>query len=235
MVLVMETENLSFPHIMPPPLGAAGIMFSWCPSVRQTVGTNTARVTNWPIEFSTNPPFVRPSAKFPDIIENAKMEWPPIWHDVVSWPLSGMSRFWSFPQFWRNFLSQWNDLNDVLTVIILRVLERITIFRAWRYRRLELKNKIWYNGNTIFHCLWFSLCWSNCTYLMMILSYLLLCLPYLYRTNSTLFCQALFYPPFPYTASWRFLFGLDVYRYQWHEYDTSECTHIYKTILFQVP
>ena len=92
---------------MPPPLGAGGIMFSGCPSVRPSVQslkyplltctwvrchpTNSNRFTACPsVRLS-----VRPSGEVSGHLpENAWREWPEILHADISWPPSELFSLW---------------------------------------------------------------------------------------------------------------------------------------------
>ena len=108
--------NLISIFVMPPPLGAGGIMFSGCPSVRPKpeipsfdlyMGrlvhpTNRNRFTTCPsVRLSVRPsvcPSVRPSGEVSGHLpENAWRDWPEILHADVSWPSSELisSRSWS--------------------------------------------------------------------------------------------------------------------------------------------
>ena len=111
---------------MPPPLGAGGIMFSGCPSVRPSEAWNTLF---WPVHGSVGPPdqpwpfygmSVRPSVRPPvrpsvrpseevsgHLPENAWRKWPAILHADVSWPSSALFSLWprsvDFFKFWYYF------------------------------------------------------------------------------------------------------------------------------------
>ena len=86
---------------VPPPLGAGGIMFSSCPSVRPSETWNTLFP---PVHESVGPsdqpwPFcgmsVRPSGEvYGNLPENAWREWPDILHADVSWPPWELIRLW---------------------------------------------------------------------------------------------------------------------------------------------
>ena len=94
---------------MPPPLGAGGIMFSGCPSVRPSDAWNTLF---WPVHGSVGPPdqpwpfygmsvppSVRPSVRpswevSGDLPENAWKKWPEILHADVSWPSPELVSLW---------------------------------------------------------------------------------------------------------------------------------------------
>ena len=65
---------------MPPPLGAGGIMFSGCPSIRPSVRLSVC-------------PSREVSGHFP---ENAWREWSEILHECVSWAPSELIRLWSW-------------------------------------------------------------------------------------------------------------------------------------------
>ena len=103
---------------MPPPLGAGGIMFSGCPSVRPSVRPTEAWNNLFsPVHGSVGPsdqpwPFcsmsvrlsVRPSGEVSGHLpENAWREWSEILHVDVSWAPPELIRLWSwsvdFPPF----------------------------------------------------------------------------------------------------------------------------------------
>ena len=92
-----------FYFFMPPPLGAGGIMFLGCLSVRPSVAWNTLF---WPVHGSVGPPnqqwpfcsmSVRPSVR-PSVYPTGEVsghlpeitgrKWPEILHADVSWPSS---------------------------------------------------------------------------------------------------------------------------------------------------
>ena len=97
--------------VMPPPLGAGGIMFSGCPSVRPSEAWNTLF---WPVHGSVGPPdqplpfygmSVRPSVRLSvrpsgevsgHLPENAWRDKPEILHADVSWPSSELISLWSW-------------------------------------------------------------------------------------------------------------------------------------------
>ena len=101
--------------IMPPPLGAGGIMFSGWPSVRPSVRPSEAWNTLfWPVHGSlihptnrnrfTACPSVRPSGEVSGHLpENARRDWPEILHADVSWPSSEMISLWSWSVDFSNF------------------------------------------------------------------------------------------------------------------------------------
>ena len=100
--------DLKLYFVMPPPLGARGIMFSGCPSVRPSVRPSEAWNTLfWHVHGSVGPPFygmsvrpsvhlsVRPSREVSGHLpENAWREWPEILHADVSWPSSELISLW---------------------------------------------------------------------------------------------------------------------------------------------
>ena len=110
---------------MPPPLGAGGIMFLGCPSVRPSEAWNTLF---WPVHGSVGPPdqplpfysmSVRPSVRLSvrpsgevsgHLPENAWRDKPEILHADVSWPSSELISLWSwsvgFSYFGTNWLSE---------------------------------------------------------------------------------------------------------------------------------
>ena len=88
---------------MPLPLGAGGIMFSGCPSVRLSVWSlkyplltcTWVRWSTWPTVTMSVRPYVSPSVcpsgeVFGHLPENAWRELPEILHADVSWPLSAL-------------------------------------------------------------------------------------------------------------------------------------------------
>ena len=108
--------------VMPPPLGAGGIMFSGCPSVRpagESWNNLFSQVCAW-VRCSIRPtvtvlrhvrPSVRPSGEVSGPLpENAWREWSEILHVDVSWALSELIRLWSwsvdFPPFDELWLSE---------------------------------------------------------------------------------------------------------------------------------
>ena len=114
---------------MPPPLGAGGIMFSGCPSVRPSVRPSEAWNNLFsPVHGSVGPfdqpwpfcgmsvrPSVRPSGEVSGHLpENALREWSKILHADVSWAPSELIRLWSwsvdFPRFGVT-LTYWNGSN----------------------------------------------------------------------------------------------------------------------------
>ena len=88
---------------MPPPLGAGGIMFSGCPSVRPSVRPKP-EIPSFDLYMgpfygmSVRPPArpsVRPSGEVSrHLPENAWRDWPEILHADVSWPSSELISFW---------------------------------------------------------------------------------------------------------------------------------------------
>ena len=110
------------PLFMPPPLGAGGMMFSGCPSVRPFEAWNTLFR---PVHGSVGPhyqtwPFygmsVRPSVRrgFRAFVGEHMEGWPEILHADVYWPPSELIRLWSqsvdFPPFDAT-LTYWNGSN----------------------------------------------------------------------------------------------------------------------------
>ena len=120
--------------IMPPPLGAGGIMFSGCPSVRPSVRPKPEILSfdlyMGPLVHQTNRysfmacPSVRPSVcpsvrlSVPPsgevsghLPENAWRDKPEILHADVSWPSSELVCLWSWSVGFSNFstiLTEWN-------------------------------------------------------------------------------------------------------------------------------
>ena len=111
---------------MPPTLGAGGIIFSGCPSVRPSVRSlkYPLLTCTW-VRWSTRPtvtilrhvcPSVRPpsgevSGHLP---ENAWSDWPGILHADVSWPPSELISLWPWSVDFYNFgtiLTYWNGSN----------------------------------------------------------------------------------------------------------------------------
>ena len=100
-----DLQNIN-PFVMPPPLGAGGIMFSGCPSVRPSVRLFEARNTLFPpvlgsVVHPTNCdrftacPSVRQSGEVSGhLLENTWREWPEILHADVSWPPSELISLW---------------------------------------------------------------------------------------------------------------------------------------------
>ena len=100
--------------VMPPLLGAGGIMFSGCPSVRPSEAWNTLF---WPVHGSVGPPdqpwpfygmsvrpSVRPSGEVSGHLpENAWRKWPEILHADVSWPSSELISSWTQSVDFSNF------------------------------------------------------------------------------------------------------------------------------------
>ena len=101
--------------IMPLPLGAGGIMFSGCPSVRPSEAWTTLF---WPVHGSVGPPdqpyhftacpsvhlSVRPSGVVSGHLpENAWRDWPEILHADVSWPSSELISLWPWSVDFSNF------------------------------------------------------------------------------------------------------------------------------------
>ena len=93
-----------FHIVMPPPLGAVGIMFLGCPSVRLCVRPPEARITLFPpVHGSIGPsdqpwPFfslsVRP-VRFRAFPGERMEDYPKNLYTDVSWPASELIRFWS--------------------------------------------------------------------------------------------------------------------------------------------
>ena len=98
---------------MPPPLGAGGIMFSGCPSVRLSVRQSVRRKPEVPsfdlymgplvhptnLDRFTACLSIRPSVRLSGevsghLLENAWREWPKILHADVSWPSSELISLW---------------------------------------------------------------------------------------------------------------------------------------------
>ena len=122
---VTRPQCVNKPFIMPSPLGAGGIIFSGCPSIRPKpeipsfdlyMGplvhpTNRNRFTAWPsVRLS-----VRPSGEVSGHLpENAWREWSAILHADVSWPLLELISLWSWSVIFSNFgtiLTWWNGSN----------------------------------------------------------------------------------------------------------------------------
>ena len=94
---------------MPPPLGAGGIMFLGCPSIRLKPEIPSFDLHMGPLVHPTNRnhftacPSVRPSVRLSvrpsgevsgHLPENAWREWPEILHADVSWPSSELISLW---------------------------------------------------------------------------------------------------------------------------------------------
>ena len=86
---------------MPPPLGAGGIMFSGCPSVRPKPEIPSFDLYISLLVHPTNRdrfmacPAVCPSREVSGHLpENAWREWPEILHSGVSWPYSEVISLW---------------------------------------------------------------------------------------------------------------------------------------------
>ena len=139
---IRNVKNINLQHthgciFMPPPLGAGGIMFSGCPSVRPSVRpkpeipsfdlymgplvhqTNRNRFTACP---SVRPSVclsvrlsVRPSGEVSGHLpENAWREWPEILHADVSWWSPELISLWPQSVDFSNFsaiLTYWNGSN----------------------------------------------------------------------------------------------------------------------------
>ena len=113
---------------MPPPLGAGGIMFSGCPSVRPSVRSlkYPLLTCTW-VRWSTRPTVtvlrhVRPSVRLSvrpsgevsgHLPENASREWPEILHADVSWPSPELFSLWPRSVDFSNFgaILTWNRSN----------------------------------------------------------------------------------------------------------------------------
>ena len=116
-----STYHLGF-LFMPPPLGAGGIMFSGCPSVRPSVRSlkYPLLTCTW-VRWSTRPTVtilrhVRPSVRLSVRLsvrpsgevsghwpENAWRDWPEILHADVSWPSSELISLWPWSVDFSNF------------------------------------------------------------------------------------------------------------------------------------
>ena len=110
---------------MPPPLGAGGIMFSGCPSLRPSVRPKpeipSFDLYMGPLVHPTNRnrfmacPSVRLSREVSGHLpENAWREWPEILHADVSWPSSELISLWPWSVDFSNFctiLTSWNGSN----------------------------------------------------------------------------------------------------------------------------
>ena len=106
---------------MPPPLGAGGIMFSGCPSVRPKPEIPSFDLYMGPLVHPTNRNrftawlYVRPSGEVSGHLpENAWRDWPEILHADVSWPSSEMISLWPLSVDFFNFgtiLTWWNGSN----------------------------------------------------------------------------------------------------------------------------
>ena len=101
----MASQITSLTIVMPPPLGAGGIMFSGCPSVRPSVRPKpeirSYDLYMGPLVHPTNRnrltacPSVRPSGEvFGHLPENSWKEWPKILHADVSWPPTELISLW---------------------------------------------------------------------------------------------------------------------------------------------
>ena len=96
-----ESKPGMYVIVMPPPLGAGGIMFSGCPSVRPSVRSLKYPLLTCTLVHPTNRnrftacPSVRPSGEVSGHLpENAWREWPEILHADVSWPSSELISLW---------------------------------------------------------------------------------------------------------------------------------------------
>ena len=100
--------------VMPPPLGAGGIMFSGCPSVPPKPEIPSFDLYMGPLVHPTNrnrftacPSVrlsVRPSGEVSGHLpENAWRKWPEILHADVSWPSSELISLWSWSVDFSNF------------------------------------------------------------------------------------------------------------------------------------
>ena len=100
--------------VMPPPLGAGGIMFSGCPSVRPKPEIPSFDLYMGPLVHPTNRnhftacpsvcPSVRPSGKVSGHLpENAWRDWPEILHADVSCPSSELISLWPWSVDFSNF------------------------------------------------------------------------------------------------------------------------------------
>ena len=107
---------------MPPPLGAGGIMFSGCPSVRPKPEIPSFDLYMGQLVHPTNRnhlqhvrPSVRPSREVSGHLpENAWKDWPEILHADVSWPSSELISLWPWSVDFSNFgtvLTKWNGSN----------------------------------------------------------------------------------------------------------------------------
>ena len=105
---------IPFLVFMPPPLGAGGIMFSGCPSVRPSVRPKpeipSFDLNMGPLVHPTNRnrftacPSVRPSGEVSGHLpENAWREWPEILHADVSWPSPELISLWPWSVDFTNF------------------------------------------------------------------------------------------------------------------------------------
>ena len=114
-----DVQNLFF---MPPPLGAGGIMFSGCPSVRPSVCPSVRPSVRpkpeipsfdlymGPLVHPTNRnrftacPSVRPSGEVSGHLpENAWRDWPEILYADVSWPSPELISLWLWSVDFSNF------------------------------------------------------------------------------------------------------------------------------------
>ena len=110
---------------MPPPLGARGIMFSCCPSVRPKPEIPSFDLYMGPLVHPTNRnrytacPSVRLSVRLSGevsghLLENAWRVWPEILHADVSWPSPELISLWPLSVDFSNFgtiLTWWNESN----------------------------------------------------------------------------------------------------------------------------
>ena len=124
-----ETMTYNKNIFMPSPLGAGGIMFSGCPSVRPSVWSlkyplltcTWVRWSTWPT--ATVLRHVRPSVRLSvrpsgevsgHLPENACRDLPEILHADESWPSSELISLWSWSVDFLNFgtiLTWWNGSN----------------------------------------------------------------------------------------------------------------------------
>ena len=96
---------------MPPPLGAGGIMFSGCPSVRPCIRSlKYPLLYMGPLGHPTNCncfmacPSVRPSGEVSGYLpENAWRDWPEILLADVSWPSAELFSLWPWSVDFSNF------------------------------------------------------------------------------------------------------------------------------------
>ena len=99
---------------MPPPLGAGGIMFSGCPSVRPKPGIPFFEPYMGPLVHPTNRnrftacPSVCPSGEVSGHLpENAWREWPENLYADVSWPFAELISLWPWSVDFTNFGAIW--------------------------------------------------------------------------------------------------------------------------------
>ena len=88
---------------IPPPLGAGGIMFTVCQSPSVCPKPEIPSFHSYTVHPTNRVRVFCPSGEVSDHFPKNANELPAIWHADVSWPRSGLVRFWSwyvdFPPF----------------------------------------------------------------------------------------------------------------------------------------